>query len=221
MVTPFLIWTGATAMSSRFCRVPTRSEMLLTRFLNLRSPTWFSASTLGHVGPRQSAPGRPRRIQRDLDLSRVAGRRLDVPRPPHARGRRRRTARSRSGRGRAGPGRADERRRRPASPLDGQLRARGRVVANLRTRFCTCWSTRTMSLAGSTWRSAAPRGLIDRTRRIPGLSITTLFDGRIRSASSTRRQAHCGIVTILGTAAADGCCLAERGPTPATTTRPR
>ena len=49
------------------------------------------------------------------------------------------------------------------------------------TRFCTCCSATTMSVAGANCAeiSAAPRMLRDRTRRTPGTSITACSIGRV------------------------------------------
>jgi hypothetical protein len=46
---------------------------------------------------------------------------------------------------------------------------------------CTCCSATTMSEEGSNWAeiSAAPRKVVERTRRIPGTSITACSSGRV------------------------------------------
>ncbi len=48
-------------------------------------------------------------------------------------------------------------------------------------RFCTCCSATIMSVAGSNCAeiSAAPRMLRERTRRMPGTSITAVSIGRV------------------------------------------
>ena len=71
--------------------------------------------------------------------------------------------------------------RRRRQPLDDEIGVARQVAADSAILFCTCCSATTMSVAGSNCAeiSVAPRKLVERTRRMPGTSITACSIGRV------------------------------------------